>query len=76
MAWLLKGLCDSRKVIHIRVTCFSEAMEGHFDCKLIAEVENSCEVVICPSRAIYRSCKVNLLLSLQRTTIIHCYLRM
>lgn len=62
----LKGLCDFHKVIRSLATYFFEAMEGHFDCKLIAVMGNSCEVVICPSREICRNYKVNLLLDLKQ----------
>lgn len=49
---------DCRK-IHIQATCFSGAMEGHFDCILIEGVGSSCGEVICPSMEICHSCKVN-----------------
>lgn len=50
---------DGCRTIRIQATYFSGAMEGHSDCKLIGEVESSCEAVICPSMEICRSCKVS-----------------
>lgn len=43
-----------------RVTCSFGAMEGHFECKLIAELGSNCEEVICPSMVICRMYRENL----------------
>lgn len=50
---------DGRRGTHSRATYFSVEMEGHFDCKLIAGSVSNCEVVICPSMEICRSCKAS-----------------
>lgn len=54
-----RGDHGDRRVTRSRVTYFSVVMEGHFDCKLIAGSVSNCEVVICPSMEICRSCRAS-----------------
>lgn len=57
---VLRRASHDDKETRIPVTCFSEVMEGHFDCKLIVELVSSYVVVICPSMVICRMCMVSL----------------
>lgn len=71
--WMRGDHDDCCRATRSLVTWTFVAMEGHFDCKLIAEWVSNCEVVICPSRVICRMYKVSLRRDLGVNQFLNCF---